>query len=284
MRRLIFFMIFCFGICPVIYAGNDTLHKVHCYISAYPGFFIGYKDGFLIAKDDRKIPFDDGIGSKDYDQMIVDRRIGDKAFDPEDAFYWEYHSGSEIPTVDRPPLGDPGRIRPADIFRHMYGSTKSQRMKKMRRVRWIGSSEGKDNSILVTTVNGVDKAVEQVARELRDLPEKKKRELEGIVFNVDASSGYCDRSVREYPHRTSGHAYGIAVDVNWDDSYFIGRHLSEPYYYRNNMPQFLVDIFERHGFIWGGRWHNYDVMHFEYRPELLLNDPTYTRQSALIKP
>jgi len=28
-------------------------------------------------------------------------------------------------------------------------------------------------------------------------------------------------------------------------------------------------VFERHGFIWGGRWWHYDTMHFEYRPELL---------------
>jgi D-alanyl-D-alanine carboxypeptidase-like protein len=33
------------------------------------------------------------------------------------------------------------------------------------------------------------------------------------------------------------------------------------------MPRDIVDIFERHGFIWGGKW--YDTMHFEYRPELL---------------
>jgi hypothetical protein len=34
------------------------------------------------------------------------------------------------------------------------------------------------------------------------------------------------------------------------------------------MPQEIVDIFERHGFIWGGKWYHYDTMHFEYRPEL----------------
>jgi peptidoglycan LD-endopeptidase CwlK len=271
MRRLILFMVLCFGICPMIYAGNDAEYKAYCYIRAYPDFFIGYENGFIIMKDGRKITFDDGLGLKDYDAMIVDRRIGDKAFDPEDAFHWEYHAGGEIPTVNRPPLGDPGRIRPFQIFTYMYGSTKSQRVKKMRHVRWIGSSGGRRNTILVTTANGVDKAVEQVACELRDLPEEKKRELEGIVFNGDACSGYCDRSVREYPKRTSGHAYGIAVDVNWDDSFFIGSHHGEPYHYRNNMPQFLVDIFEKHGFIWGGRWHSYDAMHFEYRPELLLN-------------
>ena len=34
-------------------------------------------------------------------------------------------------------------------------------------------------------------------------------------------------------------------------------------------PHKIVEIFERHGFIWGGKWYHYDTMHFEYRPELL---------------
>jgi hypothetical protein len=39
--------------------------------------------------------------------------------------------------------------------------------------------------------------------------------------------------------------------------------------YRNVIPQGIVDIFEKHGFIWGGKWYHYDTMHFEYRPELV---------------
>jgi hypothetical protein len=31
----------------------------------------------------------------------------------------------------------------------------------------------------------------------------------------------------------------------------------------------LIKIFEKYGFIWGGKWNHYDTMHFEYRPELL---------------
>jgi hypothetical protein len=31
----------------------------------------------------------------------------------------------------------------------------------------------------------------------------------------------------------------------------------------------IVLTFERHGFIWGGKWGHFDTMHFEYRPELL---------------
>ena len=38
---------------------------------------------------------------------------------------------------------------------------------------------------------------------------------------------------------------------------------------RDRYPQEIVEIFEKHGFIWGGKWSHFDLMHFEYRPELL---------------
>ena len=40
--------------------------------------------------------------------------------------------------------------------------------------------------------------------------------------------------------------------------------------YDNKVSWRLVEIMERHGFIWGGKWHHFDGMHFEYRPELIL--------------
>ena len=39
--------------------------------------------------------------------------------------------------------------------------------------------------------------------------------------------------------------------------------------WRNRIPPEIIDIFERHGFIWGGKWYHFDTMHFEYRPELI---------------
>jgi hypothetical protein len=32
----------------------------------------------------------------------------------------------------------------------------------------------------------------------------------------------------------------------------------------------IVKIFEKYGFIWGGKWFVFDNMHFEYRPEILI--------------
>ena len=40
--------------------------------------------------------------------------------------------------------------------------------------------------------------------------------------------------------------------------------------FQRDWPVEIVEAFERHGFIWGGKWWHYDTMHFEYRPELLL--------------
>jgi hypothetical protein len=34
----------------------------------------------------------------------------------------------------------------------------------------------------------------------------------------------------------------------------------------------VIAIFEAHGFIWGGKWHHFDSVHFEYRPELTALD------------
>jgi hypothetical protein len=67
------------------------------------------------------------------------------------------------------------------------------------------------------------------------------------------------------------HSFGIAIDIN----------VSSADYWRWNsgrtapglkkgkkIPYRLIEIFERRGFIWGGKWYHYDTMHFEYRPEL----------------
>ena len=48
---------------------------------------------------------------------------------------------------------------------------------------------------------------------------------------------------------------------------WIQKRRAQPFPYRSDTPAEIVEIFEKHGFIWGGRWFHYDTMHFEYRPE-----------------
>ena len=70
--------------------------------------------------------------------------------------------------------------------------------------------------------------------------------------------------------RMSMHGYAAAIDLNLKVSdYWLWAGKGKTIPYKNRMPREIVDIFERHGFIWGGKWYHYDTMHFEYRPELL---------------
>ena len=39
---------------------------------------------------------------------------------------------------------------------------------------------------------------------------------------------------------------------------------------RQAFPASVVAAFEAQGFIWGGKWSEFDLMHFEYRPEIIL--------------
>jgi hypothetical protein len=79
----------------------------------------------------------------------------------------------------------------------------------------------------------------------------------------------------------SYHGYGIALDLiakdwggkqyywrnimGWDDEWY-----ALPYEERWMVPLPVVEAFEKHGFIWGGKWLYFDTVHFEYRPELLI--------------
>ena len=35
-------------------------------------------------------------------------------------------------------------------------------------------------------------------------------------------------------------------------------------------PEQIVSIFEKEGFVWGGKWFKFDNIHFEYRPGVLI--------------
>ena len=118
-------------------------------------------------------------------------------------------------------------------------------------------------SVAVTSVNGVGERLEAVIRDLERLPAEFTRYLvpSGGTLNCRSIAG---------TNRRSMHAYGAAIDISTSfGDYWRWPKPSADATYRNRIPFEIVDIFERHGFIWGGKWYHFDTMHFEYRPELL---------------
>jgi len=88
------------------------------------------------------------------------------------------------------------------------------------------------------------------------------RGLEGLVDPADSTGCWAPRVQRG--STPSSHAWGIAIDINVQ-----GNHLgAEP-----TMPPEVIEVFARHGFVWGGTWPVPDGMHFE----LVVDRPPGTR-------
>ncbi|MES2095716.1 MAG: M15 family metallopeptidase [Pseudomonadota bacterium] len=216
-------------------------------ITAYPGMFRSIDASAITLADGTRLSLSDGRGGKTPAERLTSPDIGDMFAQP-------YRPGP--PTAPPATDDDPGRVRYQPLFVAMYGDcTKGQVAPKMRSVAWIGRG-----SLMVTTVNGVADRLEQVIAELRRLPPSLTRYL------VPAGGTYNCRRIAG-TEQLSMHAFGAAIDIATGESDYwrwAGKRG-----YRNRIPWEIVAIFERHGFIWGGKWSHFDTMHFEYRPELL---------------
>jgi hypothetical protein len=179
--------------------------------------------------------------------------------------------GSVLPAA---PQQDPGRVRNRAFFDKMYGDCRAgQVASKLVSVVWLPNTWG--HIVKITSVNGVDRQLTAISRELDALPAADKKYL------YPPGGTYDCRPVAD-TGQTSMHAWGAAIDINPALSqYWLWR--SGPGRipaYSNHIPPDVVAIFERHGFIWGGRWAHFDTMHFEYRPELLGYNPISLGQQS----
>lgn len=225
-----------------------------CLLRAYPNHLSHIEGDVLVWKDGTRMILDHGKRIADHEEWLNNACLRDQLLQC-------YESGGVL----TPPLKnhDPGRARYEPFFMKMYGHSKSEVASKLTSITWL---PGIVNSKLrVSTVNGIDKKLEAVSKELSNLPSSMMVYLKnpGGTFNWRNIAGTT---------RISTHAFGITIDINVAQSHY-WRNTSPDshgnYSYKNRIPAEIIRIFEKYGFIWGGRWYHYDTMHFEYRPELL---------------
>jgi peptidoglycan LD-endopeptidase CwlK len=175
---------------------------------------------------------------------------------------------------------DPGRFRNEEFFRTMYGSTNEEVQRSLVEVVWMPKTVNK--RVLVSTVNGVDKKLTLVSDALDRLPEDLKRYVDDVeetfVWRLIQQNDIWKKV--SLPLR-SVHSFGIALDIRPKEETlhpgifdYWAWHIEEfqengRFNYKARLPREIVETFESHGFIWGGKWFHFDPMHFEYRPELL---------------
>ncbi len=178
------------------------------------------------------------------------------------------------------PENDSGRVRFEPFFRKMYGNSPAQVEANLETVAWMPKVLGESVRMLrVTKINSIHEKIQKISEELEELVFQYP---EYIKF-VDRPGGtYCWRVIAG-ANRLSNHSFGMTIDINIAHSHYWqwdlkkeGRAVCEDaqLIYRNAIPWEIVAIFEKHGFIWGGKWYHYDTMHFEYRPELLVDPQT----------
>ena len=142
-------------------------------------------------------------------------------------------------------------------------------------IYWMPHVFGNRYPLKVTTVNEVDKKLRRISANLEKLPPEYYKYLEN-----PGGTYYWRKVLGE--SALSSHSFGIAIDINlrysnywlWDFQK-TNKPLSDlrtsKLTCQNRIPMKIVEIFEKEGFFWGGRWYFYDTMHFEYRPDLLLS-------------
>lgn len=256
-------------------AAAQTLEqKAQALIAAYPNHLVSFDGTSLVWKDGTKMRFGEGREDKPLDDLL-------ERPDIVDMFRWTYpFGGSGLPAARE---SDPGRVRSEAFFEKMYGQCRKQPAggcasvscsgaTRLEGVPWLRKSGGEE--MQATSVNGAAAKLRLVAEELQAL---------GPAFTaylVPPGGSYVPRCIARTT-RLSVHSFGIAFDINphygqyWQ--YGLPPMLGErevrerniKLVYRNKIPLEIVTVFEKHGFIWGGKWYHFDGMHFEYRPEFL---------------
>lgn len=231
-----------------------SLHaNPQCYVEGYPGLVASADESALVLTTGERFAYRTDAPKSSWNEKIDHADLATQLVQRYDA------GGNETPP---PYLFDPGRLRYQPFFQALYGNNKKEIEKNLVTIEWP-TLKG-TIKLPVTKIGGVDKKLYAIGQEIAKLPRKDRIWAEGATT-------YAYRVIKD-TDRLSMHSFGIAIDLApattqyWKDE---ASSETARIGYKNTMPLSIVRIFEKHGFIWGGRWYHYDTMHFEYRPELL---------------
>jgi hypothetical protein len=119
--------------------------------------------------------------------------------------------------------------------------------------RWVSESIRTVRVPRLGTVTCHRRVIPMLRGALQELAD---RGLAGLIDPAQYGGCYSPRFLNRTPAAgISHHAWGVAVDLNVAQN---------PYGAEPRMDRRVVEVFERWGFTWGGRWLVPDAMHFEF--------------------
>lgn len=212
---------------------------------------------FVFAGEE--ILYDDGK-KKTFDEMLENP-------DLEDSFSIVYPLKN--PTDSLPENFDPGRIRVEGMCKALYGHTEAEVAADCVKVSFCG------HSVRFSKKCGAAAALQNVGKDLDEMMGKHPP-LKSYVSSLGGTFSW--RFIAG-TKRLSNHSFANSIDLNVDKcTYWKWSSASTlKTFSRKDWPVEIIEIFEKHGFIWGGKWWHFDTMHFEFRPELIAHARAETK-------
>lgn len=234
----------------------DALLDLNSLRAAYPGQITKVEkrpEGiFVILADGSAILYDDGV-VKTPEQAIEGEA------DLQDSLAQPYPLGPVEKSIAA--WADPGRSRSEPFLKALFGADKKAVDDTAEAIDFCGRRirfSGRQNANLQ-----LGKVAQALAVEIEKDPK-----LKPYVTSLGGTINW--RTIAG-SKRLSAHSWGAAIDLNSElGAYWKWMPKADlANFPRHRFPPIIIEIFESHGFIWGGKWHHFDLMHFEYRPELI---------------
>lgn len=236
--------------------------RVRAFIRAYEPLIdsVTYRNEDLVfTVGGRAIHFEDG-------RMLAEGRLDRR--DRCDPIFYRYPLG--LPSEPAAPSNDRVSFC-SDLQEALWGRTEVQIRQHGRSTTFLGQRMFLNERMA--------EALALVERDVLALAPSDES-VAAWVDGIDITYSFIDRGIAGTRTR-SQHAWGLAVDLvpssydglqvywRWTRAWNPRGWHEVPLEQRWSPPAPVIEIFEEHGFLWGGKWAHFDNIHFEYRPEIL---------------
>ena len=235
-----------------------------CLMMSYPEYICNIErssDGnvFIMMKSGRKILYDDKR-TKNFEHKLANPDLQD--------MMEQTYPLADISNLMEEDF-DPGRIRKYALLSEVYGESREKIQGNLISVK-VGYK-----NFLFNRNNKAAEALEAVVKELIQLTQSR-NDIYSAVFPTSGTFNY---RLISGTNLLSAHSFGTAIDLAVDKRDYWKWSSRESGEKRvASYPKEVVRIFEKNNFIWGGKWGHFDIMHFEYRPELILKSRYFSNK------
>jgi hypothetical protein len=219
---------------------------------AYPSYITGVEKNnenvYIVMKSGKKIIYDDKK-QKTFEQKLDNPDLQDML---EQIYPLESIDGIVADKFD------PGRMRVYELLHDIYGHSKGEIEKNLKSV--TGGMQFNGQNAAASNLNTVIKSLNELT--------KSNGKAASDIYPFNGTYNY---RIIAGTGRLSPHAFGIAIDLNRDSrDYWQWASLEQGDKRIKGYTKEIPKIFEANNFVWGGKWRHFDILHYEYRPEIII--------------